>query len=701
MKNIRLTDKYDPISLSRQLATITRRIDSVENQGAKEDESTRREIAAVRKVTSNILATQKPDFWIEWREVIVNEIKYAEGLLAFSSGWAAISKIEYRYKEGTNLLATDPWTDQKDALSIMTFESDAAGEYPQGGYYRLRIPMPAFSDREKKYILSVQIRIKGKEGYTIGRDTMIFDADKLPDVYSLKLSVGTYSGNQAEVRASGLCDTDTSSIAFAVATGADLADDDTLVFADFDQGITNLSLGNTRFDVSLGNFNVDDEVFVVANAWADADKGGRSSNAPLMRDSIIVPAAGGVESLNEGDITANLLATSAQRAELQVVLAHKGYVPSQEDILTYSGTIKWGDGTTFTLTAGELDAPTGDLHYIFHDPDNDVGDTTISDPATDLQLTTDPAIATQIVDRRTLVGVYRKGTQDGEAAFFVNNSGEIAVTPTYLFAAKLASIAADLGDITGGSIVVGDATNKMWFNDGDDGSLAVGGTDKLLAPFRLSADGTLTSTIGTAADADTRSTANETSITQNADEIVLRAKRTEIIDDVNNVTQTAVKINPDKIILAGDVAIGDAIRSENATGDEWEFDGSGSASLTINNIMRLDGGIQFKDNYGITWAQSFGGSVMAQILANTYSFSAIGMNVYDSGGNNGISIWGPNSVDQIVLDAPEVRATGAVKATSFVANPKPTVTGSRGGNAALASLLTELAALGLITNSTT
>jgi hypothetical protein len=44
-----------------------------------------------------------------------------------------------------------------------------------------------------------------------------------------------------------------------------------------------------------------------------------------------------------------------------------------------------------------------------------------------------------------------------------------------------------------------------------------------------------------------------------------------------------------------------------------------------------------------------------------------------------------------------------VKMGFFGTNPiiKPTVTGSRGGNAALASLLTQLAALGLVIDSST
>ena len=43
---------------------------------------------------------------------------------------------------------------------------------------------------------------------------------------------------------------------------------------------------------------------------------------------------------------------------------------------------------------------------------------------------------------------------------------------------------------------------------------------------------------------------------------------------------------------------------------------------------------------------------------------------------------------------------GATGATGPTPGPRQTVTGSRGGNAALASLLTALATLGLITDST-
>ncbi len=42
-----------------------------------------------------------------------------------------------------------------------------------------------------------------------------------------------------------------------------------------------------------------------------------------------------------------------------------------------------------------------------------------------------------------------------------------------------------------GTLVVG-TTNKLWLNDGGDGALAIGGTVKASAPFRVAADGTLT-----------------------------------------------------------------------------------------------------------------------------------------------------------------------------------------------------------------
>jgi len=61
---------------------------------------------------------------------------------------------------------------------------------------------------------------------------------------------------------------------------------------------------------------------------------------------------------------------------------------------------------------------------------------------------------------------------------------------------NLAAIRADLGNITAGEIVVG-STNKLWLNQGADGMLAIGGTTKASAPFRVNTAGVLTATSGT------------------------------------------------------------------------------------------------------------------------------------------------------------------------------------------------------------
>lgn len=58
------------------------------------------------------------------------------------------------------------------------------------------------------------------------------------------------------------------------------------------------------------------------------------------------------------------------------------------------------------------------------------------------------------------------------------------------------------------------------------------------------------------------------------------------------------------------------------------------------------------------------------------------------------------ALDQARVNAQEVFDSKGRRLVA-VPNPKPVVTGSRGGNTALASLLTQLATLGVITDSTT
>lgn len=61
---------------------------------------------------------------------------------------------------------------------------------------------------------------------------------------------------------------------------------------------------------------------------------------------------------------------------------------------------------------------------------------------------------------------------------------------------SLSAITANMGTLTAGSIVIG-STNRLWLNDGGDGALAIGGTNKASAPFRVTASGALTATQAT------------------------------------------------------------------------------------------------------------------------------------------------------------------------------------------------------------
>lgn len=70
----------------------------------------------------------------------------------------------------------------------------------------------------------------------------------------------------------------------------------------------------------------------------------------------------------------------------------------------------------------------------------------------------------------------------------------------------------------------------------------------------------------------------------------------------------------------------------------------------------------------------------------------------------GMRVWDKATAQGMVYKSGwvnELSAYGKVGFYGATAVTKPTVTGSRGGNAALASLLTQLATLGLITDSTT
>jgi len=83
------------------------------------------------------------------------------------------------------------------------------------------------------------------------------------------------------------------------------------------------------------------------------------------------------------------------------------------------------------------------------------------------------------------------------------------ITAAHLNVSTLSAIAADMGSLTAGSIVIG-STNKLWLNDSADGGLAIGGSTKASAPFRVTAAGALTATSATITGAITASSGSIT-----------------------------------------------------------------------------------------------------------------------------------------------------------------------------------------------
>lgn len=80
------------------------------------------------------------------------------------------------------------------------------------------------------------------------------------------------------------------------------------------------------------------------------------------------------------------------------------------------------------------------------------------------------------------------------------NGGSIqanTVTADKISASTLSAISADLGNVNAGEVVISNGGNSLWLNNGDSGSLAIGGAVESTAPFRVTSAGVMTATAGT------------------------------------------------------------------------------------------------------------------------------------------------------------------------------------------------------------
>jgi len=392
---------------------------------------------------------------------------------------------------------------------------------------------------------------------TLSYDLYIGDVVSI-GAYSFAISQDVSAGSGVTVTA------DASGPSDAIASGtpayADWSSDEdnlsSLGFSDYQQ---NLTASNKNFDVLIGQYAPGVPVFAIASAFNELSLAGDSSDKLYQRATITTPQPeytfdAAVE-INDGDITANMLASASQRASVKINLAHKGFTTALEDILTYSGTITWSDGTEYTLSVGDL--PNGTppvpttpqtLYYIFHDPDsstdNDSSIHTVSDPETDLQITPNEGLAGDISGRRILVGVYSVGTENGEAAYFVSNT-KVAITAPFVYAAKLSALSADMGTITAGNIAV--TANVQWgavagtTNAPDDNATYGAIWPDLLGDVAATTAGTITSIVFNTLNSNV---ANNQTFTVNGIEFTANGTAT---------AGTSVTVNIDSHVLASDI----------------------------------------------------------------------------------------------------------------------------------------------------
>lgn len=173
-----------------------------------------------------------------------------------------------------------------------------------------------------------------------------------------------------------------------------------------------------------------------------------------------------------------------------------------------------------------------------------------------------------------------------------------SVTSDKISVTKLSALAADMGSLTAGSIVIG-TTNKIWLNDSGDGALAIGGATKGTAPFRVTSTGGLTAT-----------TAN------------ISGSISAISASFNN--SVAIGSGTPYILITGSTAasntkIGTSDFVSNTTG--WQIDGAGNAEF--NNVTAR-GSIRtavFEKSLVTAFAGSQMVSKSSSVLASTCTLS--------------------------------------------------------------------------------
>lgn len=596
--------------------------------------------------------------------------------LYFTSGWGQITTRRYRYNDGTNIDTAAAWT------NFTGTEWVASTSFPEGGYHELVVPI---SRIPKSGVLTVQIQaLKGTDVYV--DQTHTFDLNREPDfVGKPQIFAGEWTGTQFKVWVRGNADEDTLSIEWNARDTSDWDIDGNLVGGDF-ANVTNLSASDKRFLIDIGDYDpsipngADNVVYAILRGNTALAAAGDSATK-YQRLALTMPLdPRDPQLINDGSVTASQLADVSKRASVNVSMAHG---TNKQTELDYSGYIYYADGTNYTLTPGTitLSAGSGVLEYIYFDP-------TIS--ATALQVNVDATVAKAMTGRRILVGVASQATSP-DRAFFVVTGDQPVITAPYIYAASLQAITATMGALEAGSIVIDNGANKMWFNEGNDGVLAVGGTVKGSAPFYVAADGTVTATsiIATGYGQTQRQT---TAPATRGDGSALQAGDIWIdTDDGDRIytytgagwsegltaidggnitagTVAAARIDvagifAQTLTLTGSMTVGTMVMGEDVNGAGWD-----GIFLNANNYWR-DTGVFSVGNgtLGVTWngsALTVAGSanITGLLTAGTVK---IGENV-NAAGDNGIYIDSSNYFYVDTVPGPSVGLFRVGNGTEYV-----------------------------------
>lgn len=500
---------YNPGEIARMMSRVEKAVNSLGvGLGSLEGSVSRvrREVVDRQKTEKKYLLT--PVAAITWSEYDDGAgTIYAQAVFHFTQGWGRITTAQYRsasLTDGGNIDSAEAWVDLNDPGSLISFVADAT--YLGGGYYRLRIPMPIVKRGQKNTTFGVQVQALDADDAVWFMSSSTFDPDMDPEVDFLNLSVGNWNEGTTkwELFASGNADLDTGSVAFAVDSVADLAADSTLIDGDFNTGATNFATSDKRFVISLGTFDPSTAsevtVYVVAKAWTEINKGGTGQGVPYKRAQVRIPRDPfDSDLIDDGELTANMLETAAQRATIRLNGRHKSSF--EHSTIQYNGYITYGDTTTYNMagdgtTYQDLVPTTLDtLYYVFFDPGGWYGDGS-GTPTTQLQITTSETIAKAITGRRLLVGHVRTASSP-ERAFYVLTGDQVVITAPFIYASKLSTLSANMGTLTSGEAIITNGANTIWLNpSGSLGVFAIGPTagGYAAAPFRVAADGTTTVT---------------------------------------------------------------------------------------------------------------------------------------------------------------------------------------------------------------